>query len=442
MLATQSDRILIENRIEEKWKMNFFEKKKTVIFGCTIYARDIRDALRDRGIEIIALLDNNPEKAGKKCLNVDVWLPGDFFLRERTDTIVIVCSKYNHEMIQQLIQLGHGEKDILDIPISESGRKFDDSEDDFQKKIQEVKEGLVLYEKIRERYGRDSYVFLCPYPGTGDIYMACSFFGEYCRQNGIDEYIFLVVGENCKKVAELFRIQNIETVNELMKTRLLQAWEFLGKEKMNVKPLLHWGWRTKRFLRSEHHSQVTFAEMFRYDVYANAKKNKLQHFVPQRNIERVKELFAEKNLRPGKTIVMAPYAGSFISEMGFHEWGRLAIQLKKMGYDVCTNCGKKKEEPIKGTVPIYFSYEEVVEFLEYAGGFIALRSGLCEVVSQSVCKMVILYETGFNAASYDYFSLRKMGLKEDVVELTIGKDDIIQECLKVYGKSINSETDK
>lgn len=432
MLATQSDRILIENAIEEKNKQHFFERKKVVIFGCTIFARDIRDALQSRGIGISAMLDNNPDKAGKECLNVDVWLPEDFFSRERTDTVIIVCSKYNHEMIQQLLRLGHDEKEILDIPVSESNQVFDDSEEDFENKLREVKEGLALYEKIKGRYADDFFVFLCPYPGTGDIYMAGSYFREYCVQNGIGDYIFLVQGENCRKVAELFQIKNIEVVSELEKTRLLQAWEFVGKEKMQLKPLLYWGWRTKRFLYADKYPAITFHEMFLYDVFGMDKAAGRELPVVDRSEEYAERLFKKKGLRKGKTVILSPYAGSFVSDMRKEEWAGIAKGLAQRGYDVCTNCNGESEKPVEGTIPFFFPYYEAVSVIEYAGGFIALRSGLCDVVSSADCKMVIIYETGFNAAKYEFFSLKKLGMKDIVYEYEVGTENIYEKIMEVF----------
>ena len=421
MLAAQSDRILIEHTIEEKYKQHFFEQKKVVIFGCTIFARDIRDSLRSREIEISAMLDHNPQKAGKRCLNVDVWLPEDFLSRERTGTIVIVCSKYRHEMIQQLLKLGHSEKEILNIPVSESCQLFDDSEEDFWNKMQDVSEGVALYESIKSQYTNDSFMFLCPYPGTGDIYMACSYFRRYCVQNGINNYMFLVIGENCKRAAELFQIKNIEVVSELEKTKLLQAWEFLGNKKMQLKPLLFWGWRTKRYLYADQYPNITFREMFLYDVFGLDQTAARMLPIMDKDEEYAEKLFKRKKLRRGKTVILSPYAGSFISEMGREEWERIAKGLTERGYDVCTNCSGELESPIKGTLPIYFPYYEAVSVLEYAGGFIALRSGFCDIVSSAKCKIVIIYENGFNASKYDFFSLGKMGINDSVDEFIVNE---------------------
>ena len=96
------------------------------------------------------------------------------------------------------------------------------------------------------------------------------------------------------------------------------------------------------------------------------------------------------NLKKGRTVILAPYAGSFQSNIPSEAWERLVHSLKSMGYDVCTNCYGEKERPIKNTIPIQFSYEEGIPLIEYAGGFVAVRSGLCDILSQANCSMVIL----------------------------------------------------
>ena len=48
----------------------------------------------------------------------------------------------------------------------------------------------------------------------------------------------------------------------------------------------------------------------------------------------------------------------------------------------------------------------------------------CDIVSSANCKMVIIYENGFNASRYEYFSLRKMGLNDSVEEFVFDNDTV------------------
>lgn len=127
-------------------------------------------------------------------------------------------------------------------------------------------------------------------------------------------------------------------------------------------------------------------------------------------------------------MILAPYAGSFVSEIPIGFWEKLALRLREQGYSVCTNCAADKEVPVRGTIPVTFPYSWAVDFVDFAGVFVALRSGLCDIVSSSNAKMVILYEDGFNASSLEYFGLVNMGIGESnhISEIIYkGNDEII-----------------
>lgn len=427
MIASKEDSEIIKAAILTAVKNKKLEKKNIYIFGCTMYARNIRDVLRQNGYEITGIIDNNAQKTGKECLGVAVVFPQEI---PTDDVVVIICSKYAYEMQEQLKRLGILE--WLNIPISESVPSEDDSEESFKKCVDTVEKGIDIFEKIQRKYSDEHFMFLCPYPGTGDIYMACLYFRAYCEKHGIEKYIFAVIGGNCKRTAQLFDIKNIELITTEEKDALLRAWEFVGSERMPLKPLLYWGWRTKKYLYADHYPQITFHEMFLYDVYGLDKTAVKQ--LPEKKKDNIYavELFREKQLTPGKTIIMAPYAGSFVSEMKTEEWEMLAQKLKDKGYDVCTNCNGTTEQPINGTVPIFFPYHEAISVLEYAGGFIALRSGLCDIISSAECKMVVLYESGFNAARYEYFSLKKMGLNLCVKEIVYSGKSTVKKIMSYY----------
>ena len=86
---------------------------------------------------------------------------------------------------------------------------------------------------------------------------------------------------------------------------------------------------------------------------------------------------------------------------------------------------------VKGTKGIFLTYAEMIAALPDAGGFIAVRSGLCDIICHASCKKVILYPEGwlFGACStLDYFSLNKIGLCADAVELEYG--DLEYETLR------------
>lgn len=416
MLATESDRFLISKEIDKAIKNKIFYEKEIIIFGCTLYAKDIRDILWDKGICISAFIDNNKYKAGKKCLGVGVYPPSDYLKPYRAEVMVIICSKYYHEMTEQLKELGYSSKNVLNISITENQCMCGDSLKLLEAECKQVKKGFSLYKKLEKKYSKDHTFFACPYPGTGDVYMACSYLKAYLIKENIKDYVMIVVGNSCRRTAELFSIADIELISLSNMKDIIKSWEFLGKQKMKLKPLLYWGWRTKRYLYADKHPQITFTDMFLYDVYE--EENEVKRQLPNRNKTSIfaRELFEKLGLLKGRTVIIAPYAGSFETSITKEQWKKLSDLLKAKGYTVCTNCYGEKETPISGTNAITFPYDEAINVLEYAGGFIAVRSGLCDIVSSAECKMVVIYENGFNASKYEYFSLKRMGLNMNVVE--------------------------
>ena len=299
----------------------------------------------------------------------------------------------------------------------------------------DIQKGYKQYKKlIKTLPGQNTYVFICPWAASGDIYMAGLFLQQFIEKENIDDYVFLVIGKLAYKVAKMFNINNVQIITEEEKINLIDAWAFYGSEKMRVKPLLYWGWRLKHHLNPDANMDVTFLEVMKYDVFNLKKTDKPQ--VPNLDeSDYVDQFFTDNCLTKGKTVIIAPYAGSYNSNVTVAFWEKLVQCLTDKGYSVCTNSGGEHEPVIKGSIGVFFPLGEAVSILNNAGYFIAVRSGLCDIVSSSGCNQIILYERGLNAVNYNYFSLRKMGLSNEAIELIYDKEseqDIFEEIMKNY----------
>jgi hypothetical protein len=170
-------------------------------------------------------------------------------------------------------------------------------------------------------------------------------------------------------------------------------------------------------------SRFTFMDTFRWFVFDFGME---MPYEPPffSDFDYVRELFTQKALPKGRTVIIAPYANS-AKMLPPWFWEKLTRSLSQMGYKVCVNINSKTEiNPFTDIEEISFSYKESVAVLEYAGFFIALRSGLCDIVSSAKCKKIILYPEP--AAVFDYLthrcdmefsSLRRMGLSDDAIEI-------------------------
>lgn len=431
MITSESTLRFIQDVIWEKIDNGFFRNKETVIFGCNSYAGDIRDILRAKGIEISACLDRDPGKQKKLFLKVPVCQPEEY-LKDKKEIVVIIYSGYGREMAEQLEKMGYRMgREILHIPFHGNRKQAEDTIEEAEGAMERVVGGYEIYRSKKRRYAEAEMVFACPYKGTGDVYMACSFLKRYLEKKGIRHFLILVAGNSCKRVANLFGISDVEVISEEEMEELMDAWVFLGNEKMNVKPLLHWGWRTKNTPYIFGNQRTSFADMFRYDVFGLEDHEEMEKPVIDRNSDYAEKLFQSLKLPKGKTVILAPYTNSCRSEISAGLWERMAEGLMRKGYGVCTNCAGE-EKPVGNTQAICFPYEEAVNVAEYAGGFLAFRSGLCEIVSPARCKLVVFYENGSWSTSYDHFSLRKMGLNQEEIAVIFEKDEDIEKIFEIF----------
>lgn len=285
-------------------------------------------------------------------------------------------------------------------------------------------------------------IWFMDYDGSGDTYLTC---GYLQSQGMIGEHdAFAASGGLSRKIAELFPFGRYTQIKpkEALCVRFMER--FWG-QKLNVLPLLYEseyleysgilrrmaGWRKIDFMTMlkiglEVNSNVPFQEgAWKAPVF------------PYQESE-IDEIFEKNKLIPGKTVLLAPYAGKsdlWGIPLSFYE--ELTQKLIQKGYIVCTNSmDPQKEPPVPGTRSLLVSHRLIQAFCEKAGGFISLRSGLCDIVSSTKdCIEIILYSPNFfikGISSYfSFFSIKMMKLRQDkIFEIEI-KDEKLE---KIYSQ--------
>lgn len=95
----------------------------------------------------------------------------------------------------------------------------------------------------------------------------------------------------------------------------------------------------------------------------------------------IHKLFTQNHLERGKTVLLAPYStGLKEYEIPQTFWVKIVTELKYRGFTLATNCAGM-EKCIPGTIALNIPYHQIVPFLEKAGYFIGIRSGLCDIVA-------------------------------------------------------------
>jgi hypothetical protein len=129
--------------------------------------------------------------------------------------------------------------------------------------------------------------------------------------------------------------------------------------------------------------------------------------------------FKSRGLPIGKTVILAPEANhSPVLPQSF--WVKLSSQLHKKGWTPVTNT-----MDIRKVVPGTTIFDVPLQFLrasaEIAGKVIAVRSGLCDLLSATQASMTVLYPKtrSFSWRIFEAGSLQAMGLSSGITELEV-----------------------
>ena len=408
------------------------EKKGIVLFGAAIASKEVKNCLAEYGYTPSVVVDNDSRKIGRECLGLTVQEPEKLLLPFNDSYVILIHSSgFYREILFQLKKMGYQKnKQVFTLNFN-----IDDSLAIFAYYTGLKIRGLFLYKRLMKNLSKDAFMFVAPYTGIGDIYLVGLFFNEYLKRNNIKEYVFVVVSGACKKAAEMFNIKNIKVVKSNHAEDLVNLNKGFGT-KFKIETLND-GWSSDAIQWIRGYKNLDFAKMFRYFVF-NFDDSVQYQLPPRKDWQReIDELFKKHDLTKGKTVILSPYSNTLF-ELPDDFWENIASHCKGLGYSVCTNCATKNEKPVKGTEAVFFPLGMAVDFVEAAGYFVAIRSGLCDIISSAKAKKVILYEKDgffYKSSPYEYFSLKKMGLCDDAVELEYSsgeREKVIERILGVF----------
>lgn len=86
---------------------HLLDGKDVVMFGTSNIASIIIYYLRQKGINISAIVDNDAARRGKCVYGAKVYLPEEYLLEYSADKIILIASTYQDEMINQLDKMGY-----------------------------------------------------------------------------------------------------------------------------------------------------------------------------------------------------------------------------------------------------------------------------------------------------------------------------------------------
>lgn len=396
------------------------EGRTVVIFGAALLSEHVADELGRAGLAPHAVIDNSPDKIGRPWAGVMVGSPESVLLPVDPSIVVLIVSAFAEEMVAQLAGLGYAGRDRVHVLTPGVGS----SAATFAARVRRLWRGRRTYRRLMGRSSSGATLFVAPYAGTGDLYLIGLFFEQYRRRAGIEDYVFAVPTRACGRIAAMAGIENIVVQDAAVLNDVVGYARFVRGRDARVVVLNDGGWPTEwwpterlQWLRG--YRGLDFEKMFRHFVFG--LDTEVPFALPARAADRsgIEALLEQHGLVAGRTVVLSPYANTLFDRPDDSFWEQVAQTLQQRGLSVATNCAGA-EQPVPGTVAVSVPFEQLVDFMDAAGAFVGVRSGLCDVISDSTCRKVILYAADgrfFKASFREYFSLRAMGLSPDAVEL-------------------------
>ncbi len=424
----------IEKRVDRLARKGAFDDKKIVLFGASVTDGRCKRWLEERGFAVDAIIDNSREKVGREYLGLTVQTPDEVLDPFDKDRVVLITSPtYWSEMTHQVVQLGYSKRtqvfSVGALPPKKAWWVF------LRRLIPAAKGSIALRKLARGADGKRT-VFLTPVPPAGDVYVECLFIREYVRKNNVQRFVIAVPNAACRRMVELFGFDDVVVLDEDVLWKIVDYARVArrGPEDLVV---MHYPSLNGSVAQMQGYKGLNFEKMFRYASFD--LDDDVPHDLPSSGSDpdATRAALVSNGLRPGRTVILAPYARSLVHGHDEQFWNSLAADLTARGYDVCTSGFGPEEPAVAGTSLLQFPFSEAVQFVESAGFFVGLRSGLCDVISPAKAVKVILHERGpwFKASLFDMFSLNAMGLCDDAVELEFSSsemDTVLDDVVGVF----------
>lgn len=288
------------------------------------------------------------------------------------------------------------------------------AKDDFtlEEAIDRVSEGRHIFKKLRDKYS-DKYIFYNN-RASGNTLILGMYLNEYVKRNNIGEYVVINTRGSSQRISELLHMRS-----ELLDyTDYQKEFEnyifFVGEKCLRLKLMDPYNERIN-LIRIRGVNGLDFHTIYRCLLYQDIEEKT----APSIYREKADWIFDKYNLRRGRTILLSPAAVT-IKELDDGFWEKLIYKLYTNDFDVLINASEKEVPELSGK-KFQIPFEYIEDFLNQAGGFIGIRSGLCDLISKTSAKMVVLYNT--DERMFSYFSLVNMGFRKHGITEMITRDD-------------------
>lgn len=282
--------------------------------------------------------------------------------------------------------------------------------------------GYRIIKKLHKLYGKETHIIFMR-GATGDTYIQMMFLDEYIRQKKIEKYILIGDAKGVRGLRRVFCIPRYLEYSTPIADCIEKTALFFNGIGLNMRIFFNWSYGMNIFNRCRIRMTEKFTFLDTYKYFALELEGDINYRAPSfsDNIEGNEFRWVKQGIVKGKTVIISPDANS-VTHLPVWFWNAIIKELQKLDYIVLVNCNYQNEYR---ATDIFFSYEESVPLLNYAGFFLGIRSGLCDIISTSRCKKLILYPEKQEVVDYsehrsekEFSSLKLMRMGSDSEEDT------------------------
>ena len=355
------------------------QDKKIYLFGHCNATEELADLLLERNLSVIAILDNNTAKHGKDYQGIAIAPPQSILYEKPEDTSVCIAARAYAAMKDQLRRIGYRGQ-IYRLVDYNSYAEYSLSEDTIAEKKRRVEHGITLLQELKGKYP-DHFRILCPFSALGDIFIMMSYLPHFLKKMGVVRCVIGVVGNACAQVVQLFGAYPVEVFRQKDMDETIQAVLYTNDRNAFI------AHQDRPYVVDLH--KALYSKCIPLEqIYCCGVFGLPADTVPYEPTE-LKQYSGTERIERGNAVLFSPYAKS-VTALPDLLWKQIVDSYRQRGYQCFTNVAGG-ERPLAGTQPVSPKISEIQSLAEYAGTFIGIRSGICDVLRYAECKKAALY---------------------------------------------------
>lgn len=369
----------MEENVNRLIGANVIQNKRIYLFGHCNATEELVRMLSGFGIRTVAILDNNSAKHGKAYDGISIQPPEVVLSEPPEHTLVCIVARAYEAMAGQLKRIGFAGQ-ILKLVDYNSYAEYSLSKDTIEQKKLRMERGKVLLEKMEQKYP-GYFRFLCPFSALGDIYFMMSYLPYYLQKRNIPKCVIGVIGRACAEVVTMFGAYDVEIFVQKDMDEAVQAALYTKDENTFI---VH---QDRPYVVNLHRALyikcISLEKIYCCGIFGLPENTK-----PYKPV-RLEAFDNLGQIRKGEAVILSPYAKS-VTALSDALWRQITDSYIKQGFQCFTNVAGN-EQALPGTIPISPKIAQLRSVVEWAGTFIGLRSGICDVIREADCRKMAIY---------------------------------------------------